>query len=192
MSKEAIVQRILSDADREAEEIVDQAKARAAETVHGAEERAKVVRLANEMETREKVRDILDGKAASARLDSAKALLAEKRRVLDAVYALALERLNALEKQAALRLADTLLRKYAEEGDEVVFAPDYRFRAEVGKLPVVKEKNLIVSPKETKKIEGGFILCGKTADKDISYGALLAADREENQAELAAKIFKTG
>ena len=30
---------------------------------------------------------------------------------------------------------------------------------------------------------------GEKSDKDLSYGALLAADREERQAELAAEIF---
>ena len=191
MSKESIIERILSDAEEEANGIVAQAQAQAAATISEAEKRAQVVRLANEMETREKVRDVLEGKAASARLDSQKALLAEKRRVIDAVYALALEKLVGLNKTATLALADKLLQAYAEEGDELAFAPNYRYQAEVAKLAVVKSKKLVVSPKQA-EIDGGFILRGKNADKDISYGTLLAADREENQAELAAKIFKTG
>ena len=191
MSKEAIVERILSDARAEAERIVKQAEAQAAERTAEAEKRAQVSSLANEMEVRAKVKDILDGKAASARLDSSKALLAEKRRVIDGVYALPLERLRGLDRAGALRLADVLLTRYAEEGDEVAFAPDYKYAADVAKLPVVKDKKLKVSPTQA-KIEGGFVLRGKVADKDISYGALLAADRECHQAELAAKIFKTG
>ena len=43
---------------------------------------------------------------------------------------------------------------------------------------------------ERAEIGGGFVLRGKTSDKDLSYGALLAADREEHQAEIAAELFK--
>ena len=62
---------------------------------------------------------------------------------------------------------------------------------DVSALPVVREKGLKVSPKSA-KIDGGFMLCGKNSDKNLSYGALLAQDREEYQAEIASKIFITG
>ncbi len=39
---------------------------------------------------------------------------------------------------------------------------------------------------------GGFILKGKSCDKDVSYGAMLAADREERVAEIAAQLFSKG
>lgn len=56
---------------------------------------------------------------------------------------------------------------------------------------MVAEKNLKNSGK-TADIDGGFILIGKNSDKDLSYGALLALDREERQAEIAAKLFSDG
>lgn len=40
-------------------------------------------------------------------------------------------------------------------------------------------------------VRGGFVLHGKNSDVDLSFSALLAHDREENQPELAAEIFKT-
>ena len=94
----------------------------------------------------------------------------------------------ALDKPTALYLAEKLLKAYADDGDEIIFAENYRYAQEVMKLPVVKEKNLKQSSK-TAKIDGGFTLCGVNSDKNLSYGSLLSADREERQAEIALQIF---
>lgn len=39
------------------------------------------------------------------------------------------------------------------------------------------------------EIDGGIFLKGKISDKDLSYGALLALDREEYQAKIAAAFI---
>ncbi|MDE7087765.1 MAG: hypothetical protein K2O67_06200, partial [Clostridia bacterium] len=122
-------------------------------------------------------------------LDGAKASLAEKRRVIDVVYKNALEALISLDKKSSLALADRLLSEYADDGDEIAFASNYKYAAEVSKLDVVKEKKLKISNGKP-GIDGGFILKGKNSDKDVSYGALLQFDREEYQAEIAAAVFK--
>ena len=189
MSKESIVERIISDAEKEAEDLIAEAERQAQSVVNGAQTKADRKLLGVKAEVAQKTKAISDGKSATARLDGAKAELAEKRRVIDAVYAEALKGLIALDKKSALYLAERLLSEYAETGDEVVFAPDYKYGADVAKLDVFKEKKLKVSHKAI-NIDGGFVLKGKNSDKDVSYGALLAVDREEHQAELASRIFK--
>lgn len=189
MGKQAIVERILSDANAEAQAIITEAEEKAAAIIADAQTKAQREKLGTEAIVAEKSKAILDGKAATARLDSAKILLAEKRRVLDAVYQKALEQLVKLGQKETLKLAETLLCAYAEQGDEIVFADNFAYKAQVGVLSVIKEKGLKVSHK-TADIGGGFILIGKNSDKDLSYGALLAIDREEHQAQIAAKIFK--
>lgn len=189
MSKQAIVERIISDAENAAKAIISAAENSAAETVAEAEERARRNMLGTEAEIAEKSKAIFDGKSATARLDSAKILLAEKRRAIDEIYAQALKKLLALEKAEAVKLALSLLEEYAEDGDEIVFAASFRYASSVAELDVVKAKKLKVSPK-TENVNGGFILRGKISDKDLSYGALLQKDREERQAEIAVQIFK--
>ena len=189
MSKEAIVERILSDAEREAEAVVKSAEEKAAATVDAASRQAEKGRRESEADVKARAESIAERKAAGARLDGAKILLAEKRRVIDGIYARALERLIALGKEECLALADRLLKEYAEAGDEILFAENYRYVEDVAQLPVSEEKKLKISKKKA-MIDGGFVLKGKTSDKDLSYGALLAADREEYQAELAAEIFR--
>jgi len=190
MSIQAIVERIISDAEEEAKSAVAAAEERAEQTRAQALARAEKYKAGAETENAAKRKAILEGRAATARLDSAKILLAEKRRVMDVIYGRALEELNALSQKDALKLAERLLYAYAEEGDEIIFAENYKYAREVAKLEAVKEKGLKVSPK-TAKLDGGFMLSGKDADKDISYGALLAADRESAQAEMAMKLFET-
>ena len=92
-------------------------------------------------------------------------------------------------------MTDKLLKEYAESGDEIFFAENYSYAGAAARLPVMAEKNLTISSVygDTSRYlqVGGFRLRGVCSDKDLSYGALLAADRDEYQADMAAEIFKT-
>lgn len=189
MAKEAIVERIISDAQKEAQEIIAEAEAKAAAVVAASSARAQEAKEETEREVALRAKAIAEGKAATARLDSAKVLLGEKRRVIDVVYARALGKLLELGEKDCLALTEDLLRAYAEEGDEIVFAENYRYPEKAASLSVVRQKKLKVAFGRA-KLDGGFYLRGANTDKDLSYGALLAADREEHQAELAATLFR--
>ena len=190
MSKEAIVERILSDAGNEADAIVKDAEEKAAAVVAAASARAEKGRRDSEAEVRAKTASISERRAAAARLDSAKILLSEKRRVIDAIYAEALGRMISLSEEECLALTDRLLKAYAEEGDEIFFAASYLYIPAAARLPVVTEKKLKISA-EKAAVRGGFVLRGTASDKDLSYETLLAADRDEHQADIASEIFKT-
>ena len=191
MSEQAIVERIISDAEEEARAIIQEAEERAKATVGEANACAERNRQGTEAEVKAKTESIFDGKAAAVRLDGAKILLSEKRGVIDEIYARALEKLLDLSEKETLSLCTRLLNEHAEEGDELVFADNFRFAQAVSALPVVKEKKLKVSTKYA-KLDGGFMLCGKNSDKNLSYGVILAMDREEKQAEIASAIFRSG
>lgn len=188
MSREEIVSRVLSDAEQEAEKMIADAKKRAETIVQAAQAESQAEIAEAEKETYARAKLITDGRAATARLDGQKALLAEKRRVIDGVYYRALAALLCLNGHDSVRLAERLLRENAEEGDEIVFAANFAFAEDVSALPVVREKKLTVSA-ERPELSGGFLLRGKNSDKDVSYAALLAADREEFQAEIARAVF---
>lgn len=189
MGKEEIVARILADAEEEAAEIVRLAEARAEESVRAANARAEEERAEAEEELSALTRHILEVNAAAARLDGAKIALAEKRRVIETVYARAKERLLALNERDSLAFLERLLLANAEEGDEIVFDESFAYAAGAARLPVVKERKLTVCATR-EKLGGGCILRGRKCDKDLSYPALLAADMEEHQAEIAAKLFQ--
>lgn len=191
MSKEDIVNRIISDAESEAEDILKSASSRAGEIIAAAERHALLERSETEAEVGERAKRISDGKAAAARLDSAKILLAEKRRVIEEIYARALKKLQTLGEKESVALLQRLLEENAEEGDEIVFAQNFGYVPQVSRLKVITQKKLTVSG-ERAPISGGCILRGKLSDKDLSYTALLGADMEENQAAMAARLFAAG
>lgn len=189
MSCKEIVDRIIADAEEEARAILSRAGQSAQEILNDAHKSAARDNAGTQAEIAEKSKAIRDGKAAAARLDGAKIRLFEKRRVIDVVYMRAAEKLACLDEKNALSLTEALLNKHAEEGDEVVFAKNYPYAEKAAKLKPFADKKLKLS-KERVMMDGGFILRGKVCDKNLSFGALLAADREEHEAELAAKLFK--
>ena len=142
MSEKAIVDRIISDAEQEARKIIEDAENKASVAVGEASLRAERNKIGTQAEIDARVKGIFDGQAASARLDGLKIALGERRAVIDEIYARALGLLVALDKPTALYLAEKLLKAYADDGDEIIFAENYRYAQDVMKLPVVKEKNL--------------------------------------------------
>ena len=189
MSAQGIVERILSDATAEAENIVAEAESKAASILADASLRAEAMQKTAEAEALAKRKSILEKRAADARLDGAKLFLREKRKVIDAVYDEALSRLLELSKEDCLRLTERLLAEYAEEGDEIVLAHNFAYRKDVELLPIIAQKHLRIC-EQTEKMDGGMRLKGVSSDKDLSYGALLVADRERNQSELAKELFE--
>ena len=189
MSTEKITERILCDANAEAEAIVAEAESKAAKLVEEATVRAEQIRAETEAEVVEKRKSILEKRAAAARLDSSKILLREKRRVIDAIYDEALSRLLELSKEDSVKLVSSLLKQYAEEGDEIIFAENFAYAEEIKRLPVIEERGLTLA-QERLPLSGGVRLRGRLSDKDLSYGALLLADREDNQAKIAAELFR--
>lgn len=188
MSTQQITQRIISDAEAEAAEAVKAAEEQAAKTLADASARAETIRKEAEEEVAQKRKSILDKRAAVARLDCSKLALKEKRKVIDTIYDEAHSRLLELSKENCLQLMETLLQQYAEDGDEIWLSKNFAYESEAQVFPVVAEKHLTFSAQKA-DIEGGFLLKGKYSDKDLSYKSLLAADREGNEAQLAAEIF---
>ena len=188
MSKQDIVERILFDANAVAAELVAAAQRRADVILTEAQTRAETVQRNTEAEAAAYERDVKEKRAAAARLDSAKALLAEQRKVLDYLYVEALRRLKTLSKEDLLALIERLLETYADDEDEMVLAEGFAFENEVRALPVFKAKRLHMSEQRA-EIEGGFLLRGIRSDKDLSFEALSALDKEAHLAEIAAQIF---
>jgi hypothetical protein len=55
-------------------------------------------------------------------------------------------------------------------------------------LPVVAKKGLTLS-QERLPIDGGMHLLGVKSDKDLSYSALLSADKDAYLAQIAKTLF---
>lgn len=193
MSVESIVERIRSDGKTEAEAILAAGKRKAEETENGAKAEAERLRRETESDVEKRAAAVAAHFAATARLDVKKIMLAARKKAVENVYAEAKKRLNDLGEEETLTLFNRLLCLYAEEGDAVIFADGFRYTEGVKLLPVFAEKKLKAVSDGAAfagvKIDGGLYLAGKTADKDLSFDALLKADREENESRIAAELF---
>lgn len=193
MSVESIVERIRSDGKTEAEAILAAGKRKAEETENGAKAEAERLRRETESDVEKRAAAVAAHFAATARLDVKKIMLAARKKAVENVYAEAKKRLIDLGEEETLALFNRLLCLYAEEGDTVIFADGFRYTEGVKLLPVFAEKKLKAVSDGAAfagvKIDGGLYLAGKTADKDLSFDALLKADREENESRIAAELF---
>lgn len=193
MSVESIVERIRSDGKTEAEAILAAGKRKAEETENGAKAEAERLRRETESDVEKRAAAVAAHFAATARLDVKKIMLAARKKAVENVYAEAKKRLIHLGEEETLTLFNRLLCLYAEEGDAVIFADGFRYTEGVKLLPVFAQKKLKAVSDGAAfagvKIDGGLYLAGKTADKDLSFDALLKADREENESRIAAELF---
>ena len=133
-------------------------------------------------------KDVADKKSAAARLESAKIELAEKRKVLDYAYNVALAKLKEYSEAEPQTFYAMLLEKYAEDGDVVYFAEEFDGVDAVAALPVFSTKKLTIASGRA-KIAGGVLLVGKKADKDVSLTALIERDKELYLSQVASEIF---
>ena len=189
MSKQDIIDRILADAQAGAESIIEQVNKKAGSILASAEAYSKKETEEAQRECNEYAKDVMEKRAAAARLEGGKIVLAEKRRTLDYIYSVALARLKELANEDPLTLYSVLIERYADWGDTVCLPVGFAYPKAVESLPAFEAKNLKLSP-ERVNIDGGMLLIGEKADKDVSFSALIEQDKDVHLAGIAAEIFK--
>lgn len=194
MDAKQVIDKILADANAEAEKI----KAEAAE-----EQNVELRKFEKQLdqyrdETRQKAEkaaeDTKAHMAAAARMSNAMELLAEKRNILDQVFETALQNVKSLPDDQYLEVMSKLMVEAAETGDEQVIVDkdetriDQKFINEVNrKLPGGKG-NLKLSDRK-QNIGGGFILQKGRIKVNASMPVLLAQAKDKLEMELSKEIF---
>lgn len=188
--KEAIVGKILSDAEERAAGLTAAARKRA-DAMKADAERAAAASLAEGRRVlEEEAAEIVARRETVAALDNRKTLLAAKRAVIDEVLSGALAMTCAFDKPKYLEVLGRLLDAYAEEGDAVTLSAS---------APVREEELTACKAFAAKKLryagrgefEGGLRLENAVCVKDLSFGALLEAHREALEREIADTMFPT-
>ena len=188
--KDAIIKRIISDAEKKAKLIIDGANTDADERLKEAEEWANRYREAKEKELEKNARLTLLRKLTVAGLDVRKIILKAKRECVSAVYENVYDKLCSLPKKDYLGLLEKMLTAYAEEGDEVVLSCDEKItEKDLMGLAVYKDKKLSVR-NEKGKFVGGVMLVGKTCDKDLSFKSFVKENEEKYLTEIYGKLFE--
>ena len=195
MEAEQVVQKILADAQAEAERIAAEA---------GQKEAAEQARLSEQLAQYSKQTESLAKKAgedeeshilAAARMDMAKQLLAEKRRILDEVFERARRQVTELPDDQYRQLCTKLKLQAVETGDEEVIVDKNERRINHDLIHQVNQqlgpnrKGALKLADERHDLGAGFILRRGKVKTNVSLEVLLDQARKELEIELARQLF---
>ena len=195
MEAEQVTEKILADAKAEAEKIKSEAQEK---------ENTEQAKLNEQLGEYNKQTELLAQKAgedkkahllAAARMDIAKDYLAEKRKILDEVFAQARQKLQNLPDGEYCKLMTKLMLKAVETGDEEVIVDNNEKRIDQKFIKNINRElgpgykgNLRLSG-EKQNLGGGFILKRGKIKNNVSLEVLLNQARKELEIELAKKLF---
>ena len=196
MNAQAILDKILQDAKESASATLRDADDRAKEMEAAADKRIAAARAKTEAQARQ------DAEAATARmqrmaeLDERKLLLADKRRMMDRAFELALAKMKAMPaKQARAFLLDALT-ELAEGGETLIVGTDNdgwmddQFLQDANAALAAKGKTAALTlGSEKRKGVSGLILAKHDTEINCTYEAFLTSERLEMEAQVAQTLF---
>lgn len=190
MSKEAIVEKIISDAHLRAESIIGEANAKADEVISVAAEECKAYLYNFKAETDKMVFDVEARSKTVAELDAKKLTLAAKTKVLDVVYERALDNLRNLDKDTYSELIFAMLQN-AKDGDVVTISQREKDIVTTESLAqFAKEKGIFLTLSDKLgDFDGGVILSENGVDKNFTFEIEVALLKEQTEANVAKEIF---
>ena len=196
MEGQQVIEKILADAKAEAEKIKKQAKEK---------EAVEQAKLKEQLREFDKQTQAIAQKAgedkkahllAAARMDIAKQLLAEKRKILDEVFAQARQHLENLSDEQYCKLMTKLMLEAVESGDEEVVIDneekriDQKFIKNINQQLAPGRKGNLRLSEDRDNIGSGFILKRGKIKNNVSIEVLLAQARRELEIGLAKELFE--
>jgi len=195
MGVEEVIEKILADAKAEAESIKKQAEEKEAAERAKLNEQLDEYRKQTEVLAQKRGQDRKLHLLAAARMDVAKEYLAEKRKILDEVFAQTQQQLRDLPDDQYRKLMTKLMLEAVETGDEEVVIDSQERRIDQEFIKQVNRQlgpgykgNLRLSD-ERQNLGGGFILRRGKIKNNVSIDVLLAQARKELEIELARELF---
>lgn len=190
MSKEAIIDKILSDARFKADAIVGEAKSKADQIIADTAEVCKGYIYSSKADADKAVFDLEARSKTVAELDAKKLQLAAKAQILDMIFARTLDKLKNLDKERYSALVFAMLQN-AEDGDEVVISQrekDIVTKDTLDKF--AKERGIkLTLCDELGDFDGGIVIRSKGVDKNFTLDVETQLLKEEFETQIAKEIF---
>lgn len=187
--KEAIIAKIISDAQRKANSTLEEGNKRALEIISVAQNDARIYKDKNMAESYAERDEIVRRKITVANLEVKKNILMVKKTILDKAFDEALVEIKK-DKVGYLGLISRML-KFAEDGEVVTIA-------ESDKEVVTKEWVVTTAGSYCKKVSvndtygsfcGGIIISGGGSDKNLTLEVELSTVRDEYEPQIADVLF---
>lgn len=197
MGIEELVERILMDARGEADVIMARAESRRAEILKAADAEAERVYWKSFGALKQRAENEKKQRVALETLEARKAILEEKRRLLEEVFDTARRRLLELPEERYVEVLVKVLANVLAGGEgEVIFSPRDRDRVGARFVSRANEEieragdgSRVVLAADTREISGGFILRAAGVEIDASVDAQIGHLRERMQEEIVDKLF---
>ena len=190
MSKEAIIDKILSDANLKGDAIIGEANEKANEIISLAANQCKDYLYKSKTEIDRLTLEIDERSRSVAELDARKLLLAAKAQVLDSVYAKTLEKLRNLDKEQYSALIFSMLEN-ANDGDVVTVSErekDIVTKESLADFAKKKGISLTLADKFG-DFDGGVIISENGVDNNFTLEVEVALLREQTETKIAKEIF---
>lgn len=191
---EALLSRILADAEQEGEKLMAEANAEAEKIKLSSEKNCQA--LIDEAEKKAEIirADTLEKSRTNAALAARKNTLKAKRELLDRAFELAYSRMINTTGEKRNALIERLIKTEAEGGETVIPSKAdldaVKAAAEsVNKELLAKGKQALTVAEPDDGIEAGFILKAKAYEKNCSFSALLTRVRAEEESNAAKILF---
>ena len=189
-NKDAIIQKIMDDANKVAEGNIKEANDTASKIFARTQKEIDKLEAANEGKTDALYQDALSRSAVVANLDCKKLMLNAKKEIVGKVFDEALDTFMA-EKKDYLALVEKMISSCCEDGDEVVICErdgkviTKKFIADIAKKT---GKKLTLSG-EFGDFKGGVLLIGKNYDKNLTLDLELQSVRENIESKIVEILF---
>ena len=185
--KENIINKILTESDAKATEILSAADSQAQAIIAETEQAIANDRAALQQRLQAVTAERQRNRRATAELDAKKYTLECKQRLITRCYDLAYEKLTKLSDGDRLDLIGTLIEKHAETGETV-----YITQADAKTVTQVWLKGFEKDLKLGKKYinaDGGIVLEGDGYEKDLTLKSVIKYIREQTEAKVAELIL---
>ena len=176
-----LVSKIIRDCETQAKSITDKANEEAAKIISGYEADARTekdaILLGASQESERSAEQITLKKKLEIRDDSINA----KRKTIDRVFSMALEKLNDIPKEQYMTFLNENLKAMDASSGEIILPAKYE----------IKEKDLpgLTVHSGERRIDGGFILIREGIEFNFTFDALLEYRRHELESEIIKILF---
>ncbi|MHC4216704.1 MAG: V-type ATP synthase subunit E [Planctomycetota bacterium] len=195
MEAQQVTDKILADANAEADQIKNQAQDKHASEQSQFDEQLRQYKEQSGVLAQKAGEDKKSHLLAAARMDIAKQQLAEKAAILDEVFNQAHSQLLKLSDDDYKKLCTKMMLAAVETGDEEVIVDqndkriDQEFIKSINRELGPGFKGNLRLANENKAIEGGFLLRRGKITTNVSFGVLLNQARNNLEIELANDLF---
>jgi V/A-type H+-transporting ATPase subunit E len=191
MSLAQITEKIENDARAEAQKILERAAEQEAEVKRGAEAEIKALEDSSRARFEKERPEIFKRREIVARLDVNKLHLGAQRRLINDVFAGALEKLKSLGKDEYTAFFERLLKEAVDSGDEIIdISKGEKFinKEWIDKFNGANNTRIKISDKR-QDFSGGFVLNKGRVCINCSWEMLTQVAQEKLETEVVHRLF---